>query len=238
VDTVEWGGGRAPVPPPAEPGGQPSRGPSARLSLARIAGRWAALSLAVLGLVAFLGSEFLPWGQLHTGSQVSVDPNFGSLDVGTAPFGLEQVNTIGAFAYRLGMLPVLAMAGAVLVVRSRQRRALAGTAAGLIVAQALSLVSLIRSLANMFNTGLPTSRLPAGFHVGLQPGAYLAAVGLFLLLASVAVSAAPERVRAQLADAVLEPIDAQYTDEPIELTVTQAKPIEESYFTRPDQYRR
>jgi hypothetical protein len=235
VDTVEWGVGPAPLPPQT---GQPSERPPGRWSLPHVAGRWTALSLAVLGLVAFVGSEFLPWARLVTGNAVPSDSGVGSLDIGNAPLGLEQLNTIGAFGYRLGMLPVLALTGAVLVARPRQRRTLAGIAVGLIVAQALSLIGLIRSLTSLFNNGLPTGRLPAGFHVGLEPGAYLAAVGLFLLLASVAVSAAPERVRAQLADAVREPDDARYTDEPIELTVTQAKPIDEASFTRPDQYRR
>jgi hypothetical protein len=34
-----------------------------------------------------------------------------------------------------------------------------------------------------------------------------------------------------------EPVDAEFTDEPIELTVTQAKPIDESYFAGPDHRR-
>jgi hypothetical protein len=71
-----------------------------------------------------------------------------------------------------------------------------------------------------------------------EPGAYLAAVGPLLLLVSVVLSAAPPRVRAQLADAVREPVDAHFTDEPMELTVTQVKPIDEAYYTRPDLHRR
>jgi hypothetical protein len=240
VDTVEWGSGRTPAEsltgPPSDR--QPADRAWVGWSLNRVAGRWAAVVLAALGVGTLVGSEFLPWARLNTGGASSGgNPASSAPDVSDTSFGLDQLNSIGSFAYRLGLLAVLALVGAVLFARPRQRRVLAGVAVGIVAAEALSLISLIRSLSHLFGDGV-TSRQSSSFHVGVEPGPYLAAVGLLLLLGSVVLSAAPAQVRAQFADAMREPVDAHFTDQPMELTVTQVKPIDEAYYTRPDLHRR
>ena len=232
MDTVEWGAGLAP-----EPAGSRER-PASRRLLTALGGRWTVLALAALAFVALIGSELMPWTTLHTGRGGTVDAGNDaiSVDALSGSYGLDRLNTIGVFAYQFGMLAVLGLVGGALLARASQRRALFGIALGLIAAQALNLAGLIHSFAHLLDNGLPVSQQPAGFHTSVEPGAYLAVAGLILLLAALVLSSAPERVRSRLVDAVREPAASQYTDEPFELTVTQAKPIDESYFTRPDPY--
>jgi hypothetical protein len=233
VDTVEWGTGSAP---------ERTRGslerPASRRLLTAVGGRWTVLALATLAFIALIGSELMPWTTLHTGGGGTVDTGSDavSLDAVGGSYGLDRLNTIGVFAYQFGILAVLGLVGGALFARAAQRRALFGIALGLIAAQALNLAGLIHSFAHLLDNGVPASRLPEGYHTSVEPGAYLAVAGLILLLAALVLSSAPERVRSRLVDAVREPVDSQYTDEPFELTVTQAKPIDESYFTRPDPY--
>ncbi len=233
MDTVEWGTG----PAPAHAHGSPER-PAPRRLLSAVGGRWLVLALAALAFVALVGSELMPWTTLHTGGGGTVDGGNDavSLDAAGGSYGLDRLNTIGVVAYQLGMLAVLGLVGGALFARAAQRRALFGIALGLVAAQGLNLAGLIHSFAHLLDTGLSVSRLPAGFHTSIEPGAYLAVAGLVLLLAGLVLSSAPDRVRSRLVDAVREPVDNRYTDEPFELTVTQAKPIDESYFTRPDPY--
>lgn len=228
MDTVEWGAGSAP---------ESLERPASRRVLTAVGGRWTVLGLAVLSFIALIGSELMPWTSVHTsGGTVGSGNDNVSLDAVTGSYGLDRLSTIGAFAYQLGMLAVLGLVGGALFARASQRRALFGIALGLIGAQALNLAGLIHSFAHVADIGLPISRLPDGFHTSVEPGAYLAVAGLILLLAALVLSSAPERVRSRLVDVVREPVDSQYTDQPFELTVEQAKPIDESYFTRPDPY--
>jgi hypothetical protein len=232
VDTLDWGAGAAP-----DEGPEPRERTRARRLLTVAGGRWAVLGLAALAFVALIGSELMPWTTLHTGADVATGSNEPvTVDVTGGSYGLDRLSTIGAFAYQLGILAVLGLVGGALFARPAQRRALFGIALGLIAAQALNLAGLMHSFSRLLDNGLPEGRLPAGFHTTIEPGAYLAVAGLLLLLASLVMSAAPERVRSRLVDAVREPADSQLTDEPFELTVTQAKPIDESHFARPDPY--
>jgi hypothetical protein len=145
--------------------------------------------------------------------------------------------TSAPLVYHLGMFAVLALVGAVQFGRLAQRRRLVGFAVGLIAAEGLGVLSVIHSVGELASLGLP-GRQTATTQTVIEPGACLAVAGLVLILASVLLSVAPERVRVRLADAVREPDEGQFTDEPIELTVTQVKPLDEAYWTRPDPHRR
>jgi hypothetical protein len=209
-----------------------------RLSLR---GRWVTPVLAGLGLVALLAAEFLPWVALRidargNGSTTTFGSNLDPSTTGTA-VGIDVMNTFSAFSYRLGLFAILAVVGAMQFGRLTQRRRLVGFAVGLIAAESLCVIGAIRSLGQL--AGLEGSNQQApGVHTVIEPGAYLAIAGLVLILASVLLSVASARVQARLADAVREPDDAQYTDEPIELTVTQVKPLDEAHWARPDPHRR
>jgi len=237
VDTVEWGSGRGPVEPLI--GGQdPERDePQTRRISARISGRWTAVTLAAAGVAAMMASELLPWTTLHMSTQGN-NPDSNPLGpTGTLSLGLDRLQTFEVFGYEFAMLATLAVLGALLFGSVRQRRAVFGVGVGLLAAQALTLVGMIHSLGHLLDNYLGLDRSTVGLQTTVEPGAYFAVLGLVLLLASLLVTAAPDRVRAQLSDAMREPVDAQFTDEPIELTVTQAKPIDEAYFTGPDHRR-
>lgn len=227
---MEWGAGPAPdeARGPLEP-------PRSRRLLTAAGGRWAVLGIAALAFVALIGSELMPWTILHTGNSAANNGNDTvQLDM-AGSYGLDRLNTLAAFAYQLGMLAVLGLVGGAVFARPAQRRAMFGVALGLIAAQGLNLVGLIHSFSRLVDNFLPDAQR-SNYHATTEPGAYLAIAGLLLLLAALVLSAAPARVRSRLVDAVRQPADGEDTDEPFELTVTQAKPIDESYFTRPDPY--
>jgi hypothetical protein len=186
-----------------------------------------------------VAAEFLPWVSLHItqAPNTVVDPGFGgTVDPGLngTAVGVDAISTATAFAYHLGVFAVLALVGAVQFGHLAQRRRLLGFAVGVIAAQGLCLVSVIHSVGQLSSLDRPTVTT----HTVIQPGAYLAIAGLVLILASVVLSVAPERVRVRLADAVREPDNAQFSDGPIELTVTQVKPLDEAHWTRPDPHGR
>jgi hypothetical protein len=248
VDTVEWGSGRGRTPngsAPGGPGGQPILGPvesagrPSGMSRLGVQGRWVTPVLAGLGLMGLVAAELLPWVRLVPTANTN-DTSFGSnLDVssGGTAVGIDTMNTLSAFSYHLGLFATLAVAGAVQFGRLTQRRRLVGFAVGLVVAEGLSGVSVIHAFGQLASLGL-TDQRTAATHTVIEPGAYLSMAGLLLLLASVLLSVAPERVRVRLADAVREPDDAEFIDEPIELTVSQVKPLDEAHWTRPDPHRR
>ena len=246
---MEWGSGRTPGPEGSGRGGpiglpilaeaEPSE---RRTGIWRLQGRWATLVLAGLGLVGLLVGEILPWVSLRITNSAanSSDTAFGSnLDLSSAgtPVGVDAMNTLSAFSYHLGLFAVLALVGAVQFGRLPQRRRLVGFATGVIAAEGLCVLSAIHSFGQLERLNL-SGQLAAGVHTVIEPGAYVSIAGLLLILASVLLSVAPERVRVRLADAVREPEDAEFTDEPIELTVTQVKPLDEAHWTRPDPHRR
>ena len=237
MDTVEWGSGRGPVEPRI--GGQDPEPdePQIRRISARISGRWTAVTLAAAGVAAMMASELLPWTTLHMSTQGN-NPDSNPLGpTGTLSLGLDRLQTFEVFGYEFAMLATLAVLGALLFGSVRQRRAVFGVGAGLVAAQALTLTGMIHSFGHLLDNYLGLDRATTGLHTTVEPGAYFAVIGLVLLLGSLLVTAAPDRVRAQLSDVMREPVDAQFTDEPIELTVTQAKPIDEAYFTGPDHRR-
>jgi len=237
VDTVEWGSGRGPVEPLT--GGQdpqPDESRSPR-GLTRVGSRWMAATLAAAGVAAMMASELLPWTTLHYSNEGTNTDSNPLGPTGTLSLGLDRLQTFEEFGYEFAMLVLLAVVGSLLFGSVRQRRAVFGVGAGLVAAQALTLTGMIHSFGHLLDNYLGLDRATTGLHTTVEPGAYFAVIGLVLLLASLLVTAAPDRVRAQLSDAMREPVDAQFTDEPIELTVTQAKPIDEAYFTGPDHRR-
>jgi hypothetical protein len=239
MDTVEWGSGRGPVEPLARQQNLGLDEPQNRRLSARIGGRWTAVTLAAVGVAAMVAAQLLPWTTLHPGS-TSEGTNIESNSVGltvTLSLGLDRLTSFGVFAYQIGTLAILGLLGALLFGSVRQRRTVFGIGAGLFAAQAVNLAGIVHSFSHLLDNYVPLGAQTGGLHTSVDPGAYFAVIGLLLLLASLLVTAAPERVRAQLSDVVREPVDAQFTDEPFELTVTQAKPIDEAYFTRPENHR-
>ena len=239
MDTVEWGSGRDPVESlTRQRDSEPDESATQR-RLGRIGGWWTAVTLAVAGLAAMMASELLPWTTVHPGSTSGTQIDSNSAGLGESlSLGLDRLQSFSVFAYQFATLGIFALLGALLFGRVRQRRAVFGIGAGLFAAQALNLAGIIHSFGHLLDNYLPVDQSPNGIHTTVEPGAYFAVVGLLLLLAALLMTAAPERVRAQLSDVMREPVDAEFTDEPIELTVTQAKPIDESYLTRPDNHHR
>lgn len=238
VDTVEWGSDRGLVDPLDEQRDREPDGTRSPRGPLRIGSWWTATALAAGGLAAMMASELLPWATLHISSPSGTDLQANSASVnGTMTFGLDRLRSFDVYAYQTATLAVLALLGALLFGRVRQRRALFGMGAGLLAAQALTLAGMIHSFGHLLDDYLGIERPSIDLHTTVEPGAYFAAVGLILLLACLVMTAAPERVRAQLSEVMREPVDAEFTDEPIELTVTQAKPIDESYFMGPDHRR-
>jgi hypothetical protein len=246
VDTVEWGSGPTRTPNGSAPGGAaglPILGPAERpaaTSRISLRGRWVTQVLAGLGLAGLAAAEFLPWFSIADAPSSGGDTTFrGNVDVSSAgtPVGVDMLNTLTAFTYHLGLFAVLAVVGAVQFGRLAQRRRLVGFAIGLIVAEGLCVLSVIHSFGQLASLGL-TGQQTAATHTVIEPGVYLAVAGLLLILASVVLSVAPERLSVRLADAVREPDDGQYTDERVELTVTQVKPLDEAHWSRPDPHRR
>lgn len=234
---MEWGSGRGPTEPLTGGQGPEPDEPKARRGSARIGGWWTAASLAAAGVAAMMASELLPWTTLHVspqGNNTDTNPLGSS---GALTFGLDRLQTFEVFAYQIATIAVLGLLGALLFGSVRQRRAVFGVGAGLLAAQALTLAGMIHSFGHLLDNYLGLDRPTIGMSTTVEPGAYFAVIGLVLLLASLLVTAAPDRVRAQLSDVMREPVDAEFTDEPIELTVTQAKPIDEAYFSGPDHRR-
>jgi hypothetical protein len=238
VDTVEWGSGRDPVESlTRQRDSEPDESATQR-RLGRIGGWWTAVTLAAAGLAAMMASELLPWTTLHFSSQGTNTDSNPLGPTGTLSLGLDRLQTFEVFGYEFAMLAMFALLGSLLFGSGRQRRAVFGMGVGLVAAQALTLAGMIHSFGHLLDSYLGLDRATTGLHTTIGPGAYFAVIGLILLLAALLMTAAPERVRAQLSDVMREPVDAEFTDEPIELTVTQAKPIDESYFTRPDNHHR
>jgi hypothetical protein len=203
VDTVEWGSGRGPVKPLT---GQQNPGPDqwpTRRASGRIGGWWTAAALAAAGFAALMASELLPWTTLRITGASGADTEANSPDAsGTLTFGLDRLHTFDVYAYQFAMLAFLALLGALLFGRVRQRRAAFGTGAGLLAAQALTLTGMIHSFGHLLDDYLGIPRPAIALHTTVEPGAYFAVIGLVALLASLLVIAAPERVRAQLSDVV------------------------------------
>lgn len=264
MDTLEWGNSGTP----------PERAPRVRVLTVLTGGRRVAFALAVLALVALVAAELLPWATLHGGPGSTGAGGISAFDSGTGRFaitlpsgptypdpytvGVGQLASGSTLVYHLGVLLLLALLGAALLARPAQRRLATGLGFGLLAGMVVVVVSMVHS----FNTLLPATVYTGGTSVFRQattvlpgtvvaasttinPGTFFAFGALALLLAALAVSVLPDQVRSRLVTGVTEPVGAQFSDEPPDLTVTPASPVEvtvaaatpvdESYFGRPEQ---
>jgi hypothetical protein len=175
--------------------------------------------------------------------------------------GLGQVSSGSTLVYHLGTLLLFALLGAVLLARPAQRRLASGLGFGVLAGLIVVVVGMVHS----FNTLLPDSTSSGGALFGsslrvlpetvpstvlaasttVEAGTFFAAGSLALLLAALLAGVLPDQVRSRLVTGVTEPVDAQFTDEPpdltvapvspVNVTVSAVDPIDESYFGRPDQ---
>ncbi|GIH13098.1 hypothetical protein [Rugosimonospora africana] len=164
--------------------------------------------------------------------------------------GLGQIASGSTLVYHLGALLLFAFVGAALLARPAQRRLATGLGLGVLAGMVVVVVGMVHS----FNTLLPTTTYTGGTSsfrstltnvpdtvlaasTTVNPGTFFAFGALALLLAALAVSVLPDQVRVRLVTGAAEPVDAQFTDEPPDLTVTPVSPVEASvtpYFGRPD----
>jgi hypothetical protein len=209
-------------------------------------GRWGAGIPVVLGVAALIAAELLPWTTLHTRSDDSARVGadvVGDQDdlTGLYHFGLDRLTSNETLAYHLGLTVLLALVGVGLLGRPAQRRAAAGAGLGVLAAQLVIVIGLVHSFDNFFlSASLSLRALPPGYSTSVDPGAYCAFVGLALLLAALLISLLPARVRSRLVTGAAEPVEAQFTDAPMDLTVSPAhpNPMAESNFGRPDRFSR
>jgi hypothetical protein len=213
-DTIEWGDkqpparrgwlGRLTTEPPPDGGAADE---SRRLN-------YPGLALTVLGFLAVLAGQYLPW--------IHVNVALGS-GVPTGDVVFSAMYGAPALTYGLSMLPVLAGVATVLSGPAPAvRRSVAAATLGLLGGQLAVLVSLAAGLSDGTGANVPidTSNLPDGA-LSLGPGYLLAVVAIGLLVAAVIVSArsgrsrrTPERNAGQAT--VEEPIDLVVTPLPSE----------------------
>lgn len=243
MDTVEWGTG--------EPSGKrPGRLRSTTLAAG---GRGAAAVLAVLGFITLIAAEVLPWGMLHLGSADTGDTDRVGRDLGNADpaalaragsLGLDRLDFGSTFVYRLGTLLLLAIVGAALFGRPALRRAVFGVGLGVLAAQVLVVVAMVHSFSmidplSSFALGaLEFQATPTVTSTSVESGTFCAFASLALLLAALVLSAMPGQVRSRLVAGSVEPVAAHPEEQPLELTVAPATPLDEAYFSRPDGYPR
>lgn len=239
----------------------------------RVALVLAALALVALVAAELLPWATLHGGAGGTGSGTGVG-SISGFDSGTGRFaitlpaaathpdpytvGIGQIADGSTLVYHLGALLLFALLGAALLGRPAQRRLATGLGFGVLAGMVVVVVGMVHS----FNTLLPPTVYTGGTSVFRQttttlpdtvvaasttinPGTFFASGGLALLLVALAVSVLPDQVRSRLVTGVTEPVDAQFTDEPpdltvtpmspVEVTVTGAKPMDEAYFGRPEQ---
>jgi hypothetical protein len=227
VDTVEWGG----VAP------ERRRIPALWNRLPRVG----ALTLAALGLAAFVAAELVPWGTAHIPSSPD-----GAVRGIRGPFAdghgvvLNQVQDMNLLTYHLGVIALLGAAGMVVAGGATRRRASMGVTLGLAGGVGIMIMSMYYGVTHYFDSfynelGAPDpAAVPA---IAGGPGAFVAVAGLGLLVAA-AVTAGlgsrgghPTTPPAPAAAA----IPASRTPaEDRELTVSGLDPVNEAYFAHPD----
>ena len=215
-DTIEWGDkrpgrrgwfARLTAEPPAD-GPAGDEGTRVRLN-------YPALVLTVLGFVAILAGQYLPWLHLNLsalGSSSSGDAV--STLSRTTDVSFSAVYTLPAMTYGLSVLAVLAGAATVLTVASPAlRRSLAAGTLGLLAGQLAVLVGLGAGLKEGagFNIAVDSTNLSADA-ITLGPGYLMAVAAVGLLVAAVIVGGRTARSRRTKA--------AKTPEEPIDLVVT------------------
>jgi hypothetical protein len=208
-DRIEWGDkrparrgwlARLTADPPSEGEADDSR---ARLN-------YPGLVLAVLGFVAILAGQYLPWLHLNLGATAANVPN-------DLPF--TSMYATSALAYGLSVPLVLAGVATVLAVSAPAlRRGVAAATLGLLGGQLAVLVGLATGLTdNAAGASVPvdTSNLPDGA-ISLGPGYLLALLAVGLLVAAVIVAARTVRFRRTTE----KPAAGKPVEEPMDLVVT------------------
>jgi len=215
-DTVEWGDkrpgrrgwfDRLTAEPPAD-GPEDDEGTRLRLN-------YPALVLTVLGFLAILAGQYLPWLHLNLGAlagQSNADVVTSSSR--TTDLSFTAVYTLPAVTYGLSVLAVLAGAATLLTVTSPPlRRSFAAATLGLLAGQLASLVGIGAGFSEGagFNLPVDSSNLPDdAFRLG--PGYLLSVVAVGLLAAAAIVGGRTARSRRTKA--------AKTPEEPIDLVVT------------------
>lgn len=217
-DTIEWGDkqrpgrrgwlGRLTAEPPSD---APEDDERARIRL-----NYPALVLTVLGFVAVLAAQYLPWLHVNPtaiantigGDQVVIPSNH------TTDLSFTAVYTLPALTYGLSVLVVLAGAATILTVASPAlRRSFAAGTLGVLGGQLAVLVGLGAGLSDGAGVNVPidTSNLPDNA-ITLGPGYLVALLAVGLLAAAVIVGGRTVRSRRTR--------ESKAPDEPIDLVVT------------------
>ncbi|GAA5189428.1 hypothetical protein GCM10023322_42240 [Rugosimonospora acidiphila] len=270
MDTVEWGSGD---PAPKRPG-------RVRSLAAVTSRRRMAIVLAVLAIAALIGAELLPWATLHTtaradslgplalgpaygtggdsGRILYQNPSYSSQLValpGVHSLGLSEISGGSTLVYRFGTMLLLALVGAVLLARPAQRRLASGLGFGVLAAQLVVVVGIIRSFnstqlpsgTTTTGTGFRQSTIEVANNVAsstIETGTLFAFASLVLLAGALVMSVLPDQVRARLVTGAGGPAEPGFADEPadltvvpspsLDLTVSPVTPVDASYFGRPD----
>ena len=216
-DTIEWGDKARPArrgwfarlsaEPPSDGSGGDER--------ARIRLNYPALVLTVLGFLAVLAAQYLPW--LHVNPAAIAGSIGGDTVVTTnhtTDLSFTAVYTLPALTYGLSVLVVLAGAATILTVASPAlRRSFAAGTLGVLGGQLAVLVGLGAGLSDGAGVNVPidASNLPDNA-ITLGPGYLVALVAVGLLAAAVLVGARTGRSRRTR--------ESKTPDEPIDLVVT------------------
>lgn len=215
-DTIEWGDkrperrgwfARLTADPPTE---RPDGDERARTRL-----NYPALVLSVLGFLAILAGQYLPW--LHVNLAAIGGASGGDVvntTSRTTDLTFTGVYTLPALTYGLSVLAVLAGTATLLTVTSPAlRRSFAAATLGLLAGQLAVLVGLGAGLTEGagFNLPIDPSNLPDDA-VTLGPGYLVAVAAVGLLVAAVIVGGRTARSR--------RTTESKTADEPIDLVVT------------------
>jgi hypothetical protein len=227
VDTVEWG----------------SAGPARRRlrSLRFRVPRVGAPGLAVVGFLALVVAELLPWGIVHlppgVGAAAAIRSTRLPLTEGQG-LSLDHFQSVDLIAYHLGALALLGAIGTGLAGTPGRRRAAMGAALGLAAGMVIPIVSLFHTVFRYFDDyggGYPT--FTTGTDVVSAPttsvgsGAYVALVAVGLLAASALTSGLVRRrsvAPSPRAEEGPAPGDER------EFEVSALEPFDEAYFARRD----
>jgi hypothetical protein len=188
--------------------------------------------LAALAVASLIAAEVLPWTTLALPSSASgADP---TSPVGAVSYTINRLDSLGTLTYHLGWFALLGLIGAVLTGGRTPRRGVFGAAIGVAAAQVVVVIGIVSSVRDRFTNTSTGLALPDSITSSVDSGAFLAFAAIALALAAIVVTALPAPVRARLTQTGGEPVDAQFTDAPPDLTVAPAAPIDESYFARPE----
>ncbi len=229
VDTVEWGG--------SEPARR-RRLPDMRLAFPRTG----TLTLAGLGFVALVASEFLPWGTAHISSGAAAAAVARSMRYALSDgqgIGLDRVQSADVPIYHLGVVLLLAAIGLGLAGAAGRRRAAMGAAVGVAAGTGLAVASVYQSTMHYFgNYGIyffdgPGPGPDTFPSVSVAPGLFTAIGGLVLLgVAALTAGTRPEVLPRNGPVPAGEPVPAGRDER--ELTVSGLGPVDESSFARPE----